>query len=172
MTYEDARYVERTPWPHWAEAILWGALVLTAMAMLAGWDTDLPLVARMPIAAGFLGLGLVIRTVAGGMTVRVDEAGILVHLGAVPLLHRRISFEEILDVDIVQYKPIREFGGWGIRGLGKKKAWTARGNRAVRLHLTEDRLLYLGSDVPNRLAERIRTIGRARLGVGSAESEA
>ena len=127
--------------------------------MLAGWDTDLPGVVRGPIALGLLALGLALRWIVGGMTVRVDDAGLFIHLGTAPLLHRRVSFDEIQEVEVVRYHPIREFGGWGIRGLGKKKAWTTRGDQAVRLHLTDDRLLYVGSDVPYRLAERIRTIG-------------
>lgn len=161
MRTDEARYVERTPWPHWAEGVFWGALALTSFAMLAGWDTDLPATVRVPIAAGIVALGVVLRAILGGMTVRVDDAGVFVHLGAVPLLRRHIPFDEIEGMEVVRYRPMRDFGGWGIRGLGKTKAWTARGSRAVRLQLTDERVLYIGSDVPQRLAERIRTIGGA-----------
>ncbi len=159
MRTDEARYTERTPWPHWADALFWGALLITSFATLAGLDSDVPDAARIPFAAGILGFGLTLRWVVGGMTVRVDGTGLLIHLGRVPLLHRRVSFEEIEAAEVVRYHPIREFGGWGIRGWGKKKAWTTRGDQAVRLHLTADRMLYVGSDVPYRLAERIRTIG-------------
>jgi hypothetical protein len=159
MRSDSSRYLERTPWPHWAEAIFWGALVLTCFATLAGWDTDLATERRAPLAAAILVGGLGLRWIVGGLTVRVDPEGILVHLGSAPALRRRVRFDEILSVDVVRYRPIRDFGGWGIRGWGKTRAWTARGDRAVRLRLTGDRELYIGSDVPHRLAERIRTIG-------------
>jgi hypothetical protein len=159
MSTHDLRYAERTPWPHWADALFWGALLITSFATLAGLDSDLPDPVRVPFSAGILAVGLAVRWIVGGMTVRVDDTGLFIHLGKVPLLHRRVSFEEIERVEVVKYRPIREFGGWGIRGWGKKKAWTTRGDQAVRLHLTSDRLLYIGSDVPYRLAERIRTIG-------------
>jgi len=166
MTHDPARYVERTPWPHWAGAVFWGALVLGAWAVLTGADSDVRPEFRGPTALGILTFGVVIRVVVGGMAVRVDRSGIFLHLGLVPVLVRRIPFEEIERLEVVRYRPIREFGGWGIRGWGKKKAWTARGNQAVRLHLPGERLLYVGSDTPQRLAERIRTIGKLDLRVG------
>ena len=43
-----------------------------------------------------------------------------------------------------------------MRGAGKKKAWTARGDRAVVIGLEEGRRLYVGSDHPKRLEEAIR----------------
>lgn len=167
MRDHDARYTERTPWPHWVDALFWGALLITSFATVAGLDSDLPDAARIPFAAGLLVFALGIRWVVGGMTVRVDDTGIFIHLGKAPLLHRRVSFDEIEALDVVRYRPIKEFGGWGIRGLGKKKAWTMRGDQAVRLYLTKDRLLYVGSDVPYRLAERIRTIGGIDARVGA-----
>ena len=57
----------------------------------------------------------------------------------------------------VQYRPIREFGGWGIRGMGNKKAWTISGDRAVVLEFQNGDSLYLGSQTPQRLRERIET---------------
>lgn len=159
MRPDESHYIERTPWPHWADAIYWGALVLTCFAMLAGWDTDLSPGQRVPAALGILVAALVLRWIIGGLAVRVDPTGIFLHLGGAPVLRRRVAFEEILSVEVVRYRPLRDFGGWGIRGWGKTKAWTARGSQAVLLELTGDRQLYIGSDVPHRLAERIRTIG-------------
>jgi hypothetical protein len=164
MRLDDSHYLERTPWPHWADAIFWGALVLSSFAILTGWDTSVRAELRVPAAAALLLAGLGLRWIVGGLTARVDTTGILVHLGSVPLLRRRIAFDEIQSVDVVRYRPIRDFGGWGIRGWGKKKAWTVRGNQAVRLRLTGERELYIGSEVPHRLAERVRTIGRVGQG--------
>ena len=73
-----------------------------------------------------------------------------------------LPFSEIVSMESVKYHPIREFGGWGVRGWGKRKAWSARGDRAVALTLTEDRLLLIGSDHPQRLEERIRTVSNDR----------
>lgn len=163
MSRATIRYRERTAWPEWADAVFWSSLLLALFPLLAGWDHDLAPSLRAPAAVGMVGSALAVRAVVRGMRVIVDDHGLLIHLGSIPLLHRRVSFDEILAVEAVRYRPIREFGGWGIRGLGKKKAWTARGDRAVRLTLTDDRQLYVGSDKPQRLAERIRTVGGERV---------
>ena len=70
-------------------------------------------------------------------------------------MKRSVPFADIVSTESVQYRPVAEFGGWGIRGMGKKKAWTARGNQAVVLTLANDRLLYVGSDRPEQLEEHI-----------------
>ena len=74
------------------------------------------------------------------------------------MIRRAVAFDEIVSLESVEYRPLSEFGGWGVRGLGRRKAWTARGNRAVALRLTGDRELLIGSDHPKRLEERIRTL--------------
>ena len=59
MSTHDVRYKERTPWPHWADALFWGALLITSFATLAGLDSDLPDPVRVPFAAGILAFGLI-----------------------------------------------------------------------------------------------------------------
>lgn len=156
MPEERTQYREWTPWPGWVKAILWGAVVLSCYPLLAGWDTDLPFGIRAVIVVGVVAVATVAKYVLGGLTVLVQETRILVHLGSVRLVSRRVPFSEIVSTKAVQYGPIREFGGWGVRRRGKRKVWSARGNRAVLLTLTDDRELLIGSDHPQRLQERIR----------------
>ena len=157
MTSERAVYVERTPWPDWVRAIFWGVIVLVCFALVAGWDTTLPPIARVPLAGLVAGAAVGLHELVGGLTVRVQETGLLLHLGSVPIIRRRVPFEEILSTESVRYRPVVEFGGWGVRGRGKRKAWTARGDRAVALELTGGRQLLVGSDHPQRLEGRIRS---------------
>jgi len=156
MADERTLYVERSPWPGWVKAVFWGLIALICYAMLAGWDTTLPAGQRVVVATLIAGTGAAARAAFGGLTVRVRESGLLLHLGSVPLVCRTVPFDEIESLQAVRYHPLREFGGWGIRGVGKRKAWTARGDRAVALQLTGGRELLVGSDHPQRLEDRIR----------------
>ncbi len=163
-----ASYEERTPWPAWVALLVWASTASATYGLLSERGSGLSPAARWLVLPGALGAGLALRTLLGSLRVRVGADGLFLHLGDVPLLRRSIAFEEIERVEVVRYRPLLEFGGWGIRGWGRKKAWSMRGDRAVRLHLTGDRLLYIGSDVPDRLAERIRTIGGSRIGARGA----
>lgn len=160
MKSERTQYRERTPWRGLAYVVLWSTIVLACYPVLAGADDGVPEALRLPLVISFFGLGVAILALVSGLTVLVQETRIVMHLGHVPLVRRTIAFSEIESLKSVTYRPLREFGGWGVRGIGKRKAWTARGNRAVELSLSEGRQLLIGSDRPQRLAERIRTLGR------------
>jgi hypothetical protein len=158
MTTERVHYTERTPWPGFALAIFWGAILLACYPIVAGWDHELPPAARWTIVAGVVACSVLVQALLGGLTVRVEATRLVVHLGSVPLVRRSVPYAEVLAIESVAYRPIAEFGGWGVRGLGRRKAWTARGDRAVKLSLSGERELLIGSDHPQRLEERIRAV--------------
>jgi hypothetical protein len=164
MKDERTIYTERTPWPGFVTAILWGAVVLSCYPILAGWDHDLPARVRWPLVGAILAFVAAVQTVVGGLTVKVRETGLLLHLGSVPVIRKAVPYSTVVSLESVAYRPIREFGGWGVRGSGNRRAWTARGDRAVKLELTDHRELLVGSDHPQRLEERIRTTGGDLLG--------
>jgi hypothetical protein len=166
MRDERTTYREHTPGPTWARVILWAGIIVAAYVVLAGWESELPAAARVPVAVGIVGLGVAVQTFLGGLTVLVRESMIFLHLGRVPLIRRTVPFAEIRAVESVRYHPLRDFGGWGIRGWGKRKAWAARGNQAVALELEGDRLLLIGRDRPRQLEERIRAAVGPRLNRG------
>ena len=164
MSEERTSYRERTPWPGWVNAIFWGAMVLCCYPILAGWDTDLEFPARLLVVGTVLATFVGLRFFLGGLTVLVQETRLYVHLGSISLIKVTIPFADIASLESVRYRPIVEFGGWGVRGWGKKKAWSARGDQAVILTLVDDRLIYVGSDHPRRLEERIRAAAGSDLG--------
>ncbi|MCC6491150.1 MAG: hypothetical protein IT364_26920 [Candidatus Hydrogenedentes bacterium] len=97
------------------------------------------------------------------MRVRVRENDVYAQLGFLfPMMWRRIGFDKMQEYRVVQYKPLREAGGWGIRfGMfeGKPASFVnARGDRGVLL-ISDKRPLIISSQDPERLAE---AIARAR----------
>jgi hypothetical protein len=71
-----------------------------------------------------------------------------------------IPLSEIGSVQAVTYRPLREFGGWGIRwGWKGSRAYSIAGNRGVELELREGKLIVVGSETPEALAT---AIGSAR----------
>jgi len=76
-----------------------------------------------------------------------------------PLLERTIPKLEIAGIEVRQYQPLGEFGGWGIRGFGGRIAYNVRGNQGVELTLTDGRRVLIGSRRAGELAAAIRSIG-------------
>lgn len=164
MESDHWAYRERTSWAPWMSAILWGACIVAAFPILTGWQTTGPFAQRVLIAVGVLLVPVVVDVLFGGTTMLVGRSGIRVFLGRVPLLSKRIAYAEVRALESVRYGPIKDFGGWGLRGSSAKQAWTARGDQAVVFHLLDGRDIYVGSDNPHRLEERIRMVAGGRLG--------
>lgn len=155
---DTPRHEEFTPLAPWARLLTWGVIgfgLWTVLAYPPG-DGAAPSLA----AAGILALGVLIEAVLGGLRVRLFADRIEVALGRVGWIRKSVAYERVAWIEAVTYRPLRDFGGWGVRGFGPKQAWTARGNRAVVMHLTDGAQLYVGAEHPERLAERMRAVAR------------
>lgn len=161
---ERVVYREYTSWAPWVYVVLWGAVIGSAAGVFLGADDVLPDAGRILAASVILGVGALVQRLLGGLTVRLTPEAVQVGLGRGWPLRTRIPYERIASLETVTYRPLGEFGGWGLRGFGSRQAWTARGNRAVVLHLVDLRDIYVGSDNPRRLEERIRATAGTRLG--------
>jgi hypothetical protein len=89
----------------------------------------------------FLRLGMVVTVYDDRVDIRYT-----------PLFHRVIPKQTITRAVARTYSPLREFGGWGVRGWGGRVAYNVRGDRGVELTLTDGRVVLLGSQQPEALA--------------------
>ena len=96
------------------------------------------------------GIGLPLFFVYLRLLVEVREDG--VWLRFIPLTTRVIPFEQIEQVEAVDYKPLRQYGGWGIRGLGSNRAYNVSGSEGVRLRLRNGDVVVIGSRRSDALA--------------------
>lgn len=77
---------------------------------------------------------------------------------------RRISLRDIERVEAITYRPMRDYGGWGIKYSFKNKGWayTMSGNRGVRVFLRNGKNVLVGSQRPEELAAAIEVARSAR----------
>lgn len=73
-----------------------------------------------------------------------------------PLSQRRIPWSDIASCQARSYRPIREYGGWGIRFGRGGMAYNVSGNMGVQLELRRGKALLVGSQRAERLASVIR----------------
>ena len=172
-------YTERTWASWWVIVLLWGACGIAAAAVgLAVQEAGIASGATAPTlrdpwtfslddprVAALLTLlaPTLVTLVFFRLDVLVRAAEVTVAFGPVRLVRRRVAAKDIVAVEAITYRPLRDFGGWGIRPMGREKgtAWTIRGNKAVRLDLRsgyEERILYVGSRTPDKLAARIAAV--------------
>ena len=87
--------------------------------------------------------------------VRTDA--LYVRLYPLHLRYRIFTPQDLAEHYSRTYKPIREYGGWGIRCsfTGKGKAYNVSGNKGVQLVLTSGKKLLIGSQQPDDLAAAI-----------------
>ena len=69
-----------------------------------------------------------------------------------------IKLDEIEKIEALQYKPLGDYGGWGIRYGFKGKAYNVSGNKGVKVHLTNKRNILFGSQKHNGLAQTLKEI--------------
>lgn len=155
-------YREDSPWPGWILVVFWGTMLVTigAVAVAPGESHEEQIWGAFLVA----GVAVIVQWLLAGLTVRLFRDFLLVGLGSSLLVSRQVRYDDISALESVQYHPIRDFGGWGVRGSDKRRIWSSRGDEAVVLHLADGRQLYIGSDRPQRLEERIRAVGGTRIG--------
>lgn len=142
---------------------LLAALVVGVIALVIGavvtQTPDHELRASLPFlfAPFFLALTLFLTL---KMRTRVDGGG--VHLRTLYVVRRSLPFSEIESAEAVVYRPLRDYGGWGLRVSAKGKAYNMRGNRGVQLRLKNGGKVLIGSRRSDALARIIQThIGAA-----------
>jgi hypothetical protein len=108
----------------------------------------------------------VVGTVIASMfwwVVRVDSTGLTVR-SALGWPRVRVPLDEVVRADVIQVRPLRDFGGWGLRvGRGGRVGVVLRGGEALSVQRTGGRSVAVtvqeaatAAGVLNALADRAR----------------
>lgn len=144
-----------TRWAHWEKQdpfYLRLVVPLSILAMLAGivatWS------AAPWITAALLPGVVLLAACYGGMHVSVNRQRILVRLGAIGIPLLRIKLDQVESVAVVDFNPLGDFGGWGIRYSLSKRMWGFffAGSRGVIITTRRGKRLLIGSNAPETLA--------------------
>ncbi len=133
-------------------AVSAGALLLGVVLSLAEawWVSILCLV-------GIVGLLLPY----GGLRVGVSPDRVQVRMGILGLRLLTLKRDDITEAEVHSFSPLRDFGGWGIRGNREMKAYFFSGHHGVKLQTRQGKQYLIGSDHPERLAAVIGATLRA-----------
>lgn len=158
-TRNSAQYEEIQRPPIWVMMIL-VAGVAVAWAILLPSALGIPIGQNPPSIAvawtTWILCGVIVPILLLGMRLitRIEPKGIRVRFW--PFVNWLIPFRDIKSAQAKTYRPIPEYGGWGIRmGAGGKRAYTISGNTGVELQLKGGRTVLIGSKNPELLAEQL-----------------
>lgn len=154
----SAIYREEQRFAWWIYALL-ALMMATAWAVFEGRGPIGPPAGGRhvpPILFGVVvGFCMPILLVVGvlRMTTLVTLTDVRVWFGFLPTYRRSIPMASIRRVEVVQYRPVLDYGGWGIRrGRDGERVLNARGDRGVRLHLVDGSKILIGSQRAEQLA--------------------
>lgn len=88
------------------------------------------------------------------LIVEVRKKHVLVQIA--PFWSREIPMREIQKVEAITYRPLLDYGGWGVRTRRGTVAYTVSGNQGVQLTLNDGRKILLGSQDADALAKAIQ----------------
>ena len=149
---------------HW-----WLWAILAIVAGLAWWSFVQQIVLKQPfgdkpgpdwmiwLITVLCGVIVPVAFLLARLETTVDHTGL--RLRYVPFRNRKIDASQIFSHTVVDYRPLREWGGWGIRfGFGRGWAYTAYGSRGVQLVLADRKRLLVGSQQPEALAAALQAL--------------
>ena len=97
----------------------------------------------------------------GELRVEVRDDALYVRLFPLTREHR-FAWDALLRCEARTYRPILEYGGWGVRCSRAGKAYNVSGNRGVQLELRDGTRLLIGSRRADELAAAIQARGVSR----------
>jgi len=142
--------------PAWVFAI---ALILVAFAwyvfisqVLIGHPFGARPASNLTVWIIFLiaGVGLPLLFFVMKLVVTVSRRSIYIRF--IPFLRKEIPLSDVKACKVRTYRPIMEFGGWGIRwASGNRWAYTMSGSAGVQLELLSGKRILIGSRRPDEL---------------------
>ena len=148
--------------------VWWIMLLVLGLAAMQWWFFLVQIIGGRPLGNNpapdavvlliwlLFGIGLPVFFLVLGLEVEVSPNAVTIRF--TPLFVRVIDPREIAGVEPLTYRPLVEFGGWGVRGWGGRVAYNVRGNQGVELTLRDGRRILIGTQRATDLAAAIAGI--------------
>jgi len=99
----------------------------------------------------FLNMALFGLFIFGNLTTTIDRRGISYRFFPFHRKYRHIELRDIERWEVVKYRPIKEYGGWGIRYGRLDTAYNVSGNMGLRITLKNRKRFLFGTRRPEAL---------------------
>lgn len=87
---------------------------------------------------------------------RIDESGIHAKFNPFNMAKKFFQWKEIQKVEVVDYSPLRHYGGWGYRISSKRgTAMNMRGSKGIRIFLQNGKQFLIGTQRPDEAQQAL-----------------
>jgi len=114
------------------------------------------------IATGIIPVLLIILLISLRLVTRIRNDGIYYRFKPLQFREKHIRPEEVKSYEVRKYKPLTEYGGWGLRsgmrtGLHRSgKAYNVSGNIGLQLYLENGKKLLIGTQKPRQIEKAMK----------------
>ncbi|MFN5421816.1 MAG: hypothetical protein ACK5AO_00995 [bacterium] len=160
----EIKFTERqhfTQW--WLWMILIGIIATTSYGAISQHLSDEPgsdtgLLFSLLI---FLLVIILFRTIS--LTTQITDEGIMCKLFPFHLSFRVFKWTDIANCHVRKYKPLLEYGGWGLKYGTSGLAYNISGNMGIQLELQDGRKILIGTQQPEEV-ERVLLVLKNKSG--------
>ena len=112
------------------------------------------------IVSLFIGLYFLFLNIK--METKVSENAISFRYPPFKRKFEEITLSEIISCDVIEYKPLKEYGGWGFKKPGKprnkKTAYSIKGKIGLQIKLKSGKTILLGTQRKDALAYSLKKL--------------
>ena len=120
--------------------------------------TSVLVLALSGLAAILIVLAILVLSLMSKLQTQVRADGLFVRFYPFHRRQRKIPLEKVTSFRAVTYRPIWDYGGWGLRCGRGGRAYNVSGRRGVRLEFHDGKHLLIGSQRPEELAAAIESL--------------
>jgi len=159
---DDVIFSEVQRFGLWFQVMLVGA-VAGAVAAAFLWKSQAEVVG-WAVFVGIVVLAVIVPAVISGfllmlrLETEVRSDGLYVRFFPFHKSYRRFGKADLQEYYACEYRPVRDYGGWGIKYGKKGKAYNVSGKEGVQLVLSSGKRLLIGSQKAGELAEAMDSI--------------
>ena len=126
-------------------------LIMFAVAFISAYS-------QIWVSVIMLIAGILLILPYGGQRTLVTRNEIGVRFGIPGFRVLRLKLQDITAIELHDFSPLKDFGGYGIRFNSEMKAYFQRGTRGVKLTTSSGKKYLIGSDHPEHLFAVIRAV--------------
>lgn len=87
------------------------------------------------------------------LRVKIDAVGIGYQWFPLMLKPKRINWDLVEYAWVRKSNPLKEFGGWGIKGIKKNRAYNVSGNMGLQLIFSDKNKIFIETQNPEQLTQ-------------------